>query len=264
LDMASDGGHVEIVHLLREHGRDATAQTTCGADATAQADDEHTPLHVAAAPGHVEFACPHLQGGADATAQENDGRTPLHVAEAEGHVELARLRPGHGEDATAQADGVQTRLLPAGAEGHVELARQRLGRGEDAIAQGDGGETRLLPAGAEEHVELARLHLGRGEDAIAQADSGETRLLPAGAEEHVELARTSSHVVAADGHAELASPSLQVEERGADATAQADDVLSPLRIASQGEHNRAPRFFSLMCRSDSSDDQAQGRCCSVQ
>ncbi len=98
-------------------------------------------------------------------------------------------------------------------------------------------------------MELARVSLERGADAAAQADGGQT----------------SSHVVAADEPAELASPSPQVEG-GANTTAQAEGVRSPLEIASQGEHEQVPPpFFSFTCRSDSSDDQTQGwRCCSVQ
>jgi ankyrin repeat protein len=41
--------------------------------------------------GHVELARILLEYGADATAQAKDGSTPLHLASTEGHGEVARI-----------------------------------------------------------------------------------------------------------------------------------------------------------------------------
>ena len=50
--------------------------------------------------GHVQLARFLIEHGADATAQANDGQTALHVAAEVGNVEVVRILVEHGAQAT--------------------------------------------------------------------------------------------------------------------------------------------------------------------
>jgi len=75
-----------------------------------------TPLHDAAAYGHVDVARLLVERGADVNARSNDGWTPLHVAAYKGYLDVARLLVESGADVDAR-DGVGRTPL--------DLARER-------------------------------------------------------------------------------------------------------------------------------------------
>lgn len=60
--------------------------------------DGRTPLHAAAASGHLSCALLLLERGANLNAKDSDLNAPLHVAAARGHVPCARLLLENGAD----------------------------------------------------------------------------------------------------------------------------------------------------------------------
>ncbi len=92
LHMASRGGHVEVAHLLVEHGADVKAKNK----------DRWTPLHSAMGAGSVDLARFFVENGADVKAKDNHGSTPLHEAVRAGSVDLARFLVERGADVEAR------------------------------------------------------------------------------------------------------------------------------------------------------------------
>jgi ankyrin repeat protein len=66
----------DIVKYLLENGADVMSKTS----------GMETPLHPAAANGHVEIARHLISNGADPTAPDKDEWTPLHNAAYHGHL----------------------------------------------------------------------------------------------------------------------------------------------------------------------------------
>jgi cytochrome c len=92
LYFAAQGGHLDIVLILLEHGAEPNAQSNWG-----------TPLHIAARRGHFDVAKPLLRYGADANAAGGEkDNTPLHEAAEVGAVEIGRLLIDHGADVNAR------------------------------------------------------------------------------------------------------------------------------------------------------------------
>ncbi len=75
-----------------------------------------TPLHEAAAMGHLEVARLLLERGADVNAKNKHGFTPLHFAAGIGHTDVAKLLLEHGADVNAKDEHGRT---PA------DIARER-------------------------------------------------------------------------------------------------------------------------------------------
>jgi ankyrin len=100
---AAQRGDRQLVELLLDSGADATAQAPSYSEPSNvvtgpevfggrnKKEQGETPLHVAAAAGHVEVVRILLDRGAKIDARDEDDRTPLLAAVGSGHVELARL-----------------------------------------------------------------------------------------------------------------------------------------------------------------------------
>jgi ankyrin repeat protein len=120
LHLAAFMGHPEVVKLLLENGAELEAVSqngianralhaaiagkesaevvelllARGADVTAKAEAEATPLHLAAARGNMTLTRRLLDMKADPRARMTDGKTPADFASERGHPEVANLLNG--------------------------------------------------------------------------------------------------------------------------------------------------------------------------
>jgi len=74
----------------------------------ANAGNGWTPLHAAAANGHLKMCQTLLEQGADINAQDLAGSTPLHLAAGRGHHETVSLLLEYGANATIKNARGQT------------------------------------------------------------------------------------------------------------------------------------------------------------
>jgi len=76
-------------------------------------NDGYTPLHMAAAKGHLEIAQFLLASGAEVNARTDRGTTPLHVAVLDGYKNIAELLLANGAEVNAKTDDGMTPLRAA-------------------------------------------------------------------------------------------------------------------------------------------------------
>lgn len=104
--------------------------------ATRADDDERTPLHFAAAHGHVDVCSVLVSAGAGVNAADEDGETPLHYASQLDHGAVVGFLLERGADIEARnAYGRTPLLLVARESGKVDMARLLLERGADVNAR---------------------------------------------------------------------------------------------------------------------------------
>ncbi|KAJ2952045.1 hypothetical protein O0L34_g4306 [Tuta absoluta] len=101
-----------------------------------------THLHRAARLGYTDCVAYCLEKmDADASAKDNAGFTPLHVAAAKGHVRIARLLLQYGANVSAAANGGIRPLHEAAENCHVEVIRLLLAYGADPLLGTYAGQT---------------------------------------------------------------------------------------------------------------------------
>ncbi|CAH2071718.1 unnamed protein product, partial [Iphiclides podalirius] len=118
-----------------------------------------THLHRAARLGFTDCVAYCLEKmESDPSAKDNAGFTPLHVAAAKGHVRIARLLLQYGANVSAAAQGGIRPLHEASENCHVEVIRLLLSYGADPLLVTYAGQTpQELADGAAEV--LLRLHI---------------------------------------------------------------------------------------------------------
>jgi len=119
-------GSAELVGFMLEHG----------ADPNVDVDDGHPGLLSAAEsndPASVRIVAALISAGADIHGTETFGWTPLHGAAARGHVDKARLLIDAGAHVNQRQkiDASETPLMEAAYRGHPEMVRFLLSRGAD-------------------------------------------------------------------------------------------------------------------------------------
>jgi hypothetical protein len=106
-----------------------------------------TPLHYAAANGHVEIIHLLLQNGADVNARNNYGYTPLHYAARNGNVDILHLLVENGADLEAQENDGWRALHEAVVFGHLPFIQELISRYHvDINARDKNGRTALSMA----------------------------------------------------------------------------------------------------------------------
>ncbi|CAH0407235.1 unnamed protein product [Chilo suppressalis] len=118
-----------------------------------------THLHRAARLGYTDCVAYCLEKmEADPSAKDNAGFTPLHVAAAKGHVRIARLLLQYGANVSAAAQGGIRPLHEASENSHVEIIRLLLAYGADPLLVTYAGQTpEELADGSS--AQLIRLHI---------------------------------------------------------------------------------------------------------
>jgi len=152
-----------------------------GSQATAQDVRNDTPLHLAAAGGHVEVVRYLLGSGVPVDIGDNENTSPLGVAAINGHMEIAGLLIERGADVSLADDNGATPLHWAIYNGHLELASMLLDRGADPTATKTNGSTPLHGAAFYNHYENVLLLLDHGGDVHARTTGLYTPLLSAAA-----------------------------------------------------------------------------------
>ena len=201
------GDHIELTHLLLEHG----------ANADARDDDNCTPLHWASQQGHSEVVLVLVEHGVDADARDDNNRTPLHWASQLGHSEVVSVLVEHGIDINARDHSNWTPLHGASQNGHWGVVQFLLDHGANAHASDQGGWTPLQWPSYNGYPQTVRILLERGADANTRDNTNWTPL----------------HGASKSGHPEVVQVLL---EHGADANSRDDSNQTPLHLASRAGH----------------------------
>ena len=137
IQVASERGNIEIIHLLLEHGVDITANNN---EAIQRASDE----------GHLEVVRLLLQHGAIPTDEA------IKSASRRGHLEVVRLLLKHGANSST---GNNYSIKIASKFGYIEIIKLLLEYGADINADGDEV---IQYASIGNHIETIRFLLEHG------------------------------------------------------------------------------------------------------
>jgi ankyrin repeat protein/tetratricopeptide (TPR) repeat protein len=212
-----------------------------------------TPLHVAAAHGHVEVAKSLLDGGVDCNILSATNETPLHVAARSGQTDMANLLLDHGADSGLVADVGSMPLHEAAGAGHARVVALLLDRGVNRDSLSAHGLTPLHAAALNGFVEVVTLliHRGAGSDTLSSSglaplhvaalksrEEVARRLIESGADCNIlsSVLETPLHIAARLGDVGLVKLLL---ESGADRDKAAPHGLTALHLAAQKGHLEA-------------------------
>jgi ankyrin repeat protein len=121
LGWASRAGEIETSRLLLQRGANANFQNALGSSA----------LQSAVRRGHLDVALLIIKSGAHIDIHATDGWTPLHVALEEGHDKLVELLIQHGANVGSRSKGGHTPLHLAALNGKLDIVKLLVGRGAD-------------------------------------------------------------------------------------------------------------------------------------
>ena len=152
---------------LDQPAPDRTTAHPAGTSATQPA--AATPLHQAAAGGHVQTVQELVRAGADPNARDAAGQTPLHLAAAGGHGQTAEALIRLGSDPTARDAAGQTPLHLAAAGGHGQTAEALIRLGSDPAARDAAGQTPLDLAAAGGHGQTSQALATAGANPASQS-----------------------------------------------------------------------------------------------
>ncbi|KAI0270079.1 hypothetical protein BGY98DRAFT_278745 [Russula aff. rugulosa BPL654] len=123
LHVASQEGHVDVVHLLLDHGAQVNSHDC----------DKWMPLHYASAEGRPEVVQLLVEHKATLNARDVNGSSPVYTASRLGHLEVVRLLLSHGADVHIQGkygtSEYGTPLAKATEEGYHDIAQLLLEHG---------------------------------------------------------------------------------------------------------------------------------------
>jgi len=135
--------NVKVFEAAKTGAVDAFTSYILGLEKTAQSRDEinSTPLHYAAANGHIDLVQIFLLNEADVNAVNDFRETPLHCAAGKGQVEVVKLLLSVKRiDLDLQTDEGWTALHLAAEKGHPEVVELLVRHGADVHIQDKGGE----------------------------------------------------------------------------------------------------------------------------
>ena len=166
LHYAAKYGHISVVRLLLEAGRDVnTPAAECG----------RTALQAASGDGHKDVVKLLISHGADvnASAAAWYGITALQAASEGGHEDIVMLLISHSADvnASAAATSGRTALQAASKGGHKDVVKLLISHGADvnASASATRGRTALQAASEGGYEDVVKLLISYGADVNASA-----------------------------------------------------------------------------------------------
>lgn len=173
-----------------------------------------TPLHDAAASGHLKTVSVLLDSGSDLEARENAGWTVLHQAAWMGHHETVVYLLTKRANINAKTDNGLTAIHLASWNEHRAVVRLLLREGVNVNEIDDEGETALHQTAWRGYSALTELLLEEGADSNSRDRSGQTPL----------------HQAAANGS--IATLKVLLES-GADPRAEDNDGRKPHSLAEE-------------------------------
>lgn len=234
MSLAVGTGKIEIVKRLIDSG--------CEIDFSVD-----LVLHTAAAMNRVDLI-EILRGkfsGLPVNSVDSDGRTPIHIAAARGHVEVIRFCVSIGGDPEAADRNRWTPLHCAAAEGHLEAVDYLLGCSNVKYAVNTEGRTAFALASENGHSDLFdSLRLGDALHRTARAGDvrGLRSCVAAGAKVSGKDQNgwTALHRAAFKGRVECVKALL---ENGAEADTVDDAGYTPLRCAVEAGQEEVARLL---------------------
>lgn len=153
-EAAALGRTTQVIHIL---ARNPQMVDACSVDG-------FQPLGLAAFFGHLETARYLVGAGAPVNSASNNPLkvTPLHSAAAGGHLNIAALLLEHGADPNLRQNGGFTPLHSAAQNGQVDMLKALLLNGADLTVTNDEGKSALdmaAEAGQTEAVEFLKQEL---------------------------------------------------------------------------------------------------------
>ncbi len=174
------------------------------------------------------------------------GETPLHIAAAQGHLEVAELLLSEGAAVDARTTDGLTPLHAAAYGGNEEVVTSLLARGADVDAEDVDGWTPLHEAAFNNHREAARILLegGARQDVYTAAGLGDPALVESYLKADPDLLRSTDrllkwtplHWAANAGDERVVALLLN---QGADVNARDFRDWTPLRLAELGQYEGA-------------------------
>jgi hypothetical protein len=156
-------GAAQVVELLLAAGSDVSVRDQ---------EEEHIPLHNAAAVGCTTTVQLLLAAGSDLEACSSTGNTPLDLAAARGHSAVVQQLLAQGAAVSSQDEDGNTPLHNAAYAGHGEVVQQLLRAGAAVDAVNELSRTPLHLAVAQGHASIVQQLLDAGADVTLRAFEG--------------------------------------------------------------------------------------------
>ena len=146
IESASEDGHLEVVKVLTENGRDVTVS-------------DNYAIRMASNNGHLEVVKVLIENGADVTAIDN---LSIRMASENGHLEVVKVLIENGADVTANRNHA---IIMASKYDHLEVVRLLIENGADVTAR-DNLAIRI--ASGYGRLEVVKLLIENGADVRAE------------------------------------------------------------------------------------------------
>ena len=159
---ATKSGNKAMVELLLNRGADVNATDGTGG----------TALHIAVEQAFRSIAEVLVAHQADVNARNapmNNEATPLHRAAALGHVEMIKFLIAHGAEVNTRANNSSTPLSSAVGSAQLDAVKALLGAKANPDLYGNDGQTSLSDAASRGYLEMVKTLL----DAKADPNGGE-------------------------------------------------------------------------------------------
>ncbi|XP_075551993.1 uncharacterized protein LOC142585259 isoform X1 [Dermacentor variabilis] len=194
-------------------------------DVSFQDNESRSPLHLAAARGHVTIVQLLLRAQARVDALDSEGKTPLMKAVEGHHLEAARCLLEQRANPDVPDQNLDTALHLALSTGQADMAALLVQFDADVSARNKEGMSPLYLAAVQQHLDVARLLLDRG----AQANAGDNKK------------KTPLMVASEAGSVALAQLLLS---RGANANALDDEGRTALDLARRSGHDECAKLLA--------------------
>ncbi|KAH6929068.1 hypothetical protein HPB50_022543 [Hyalomma asiaticum] len=195
-------------------------------DVSFQDNESRSPLHLAAARGHVTIVQLLLRAQARVDALDSEGKTPLMKAVEGHHLEAARCLLEQRANPDVPDQNLDTALHLALSTGQADMAALLVQFDADVSARNKEGMSPLYLAAVQQQLDVARLLLDRG----AQANAGDNK--------------KKSPLMVASESGSVALVQLLLS-RGANANAVDDEGHTALDLARRAGHEECAKLLAM-------------------